>query len=93
MERRQTWLLGSAIGLTLAACVAALIAAQWKHEAVPVAALAIILVLTVVKSRIVILDFMGLRGLRPGLSTALLVWSAFFAVATVAKAMVQLFAA
>jgi nitric oxide reductase NorF protein len=87
MERdKSKWLAGSAGGLLLVAIVAALISAQWKHEAVPFAALCVILVLTVVKSRIVVLDFMGLRGSRRGLSAALIAWPILFVIAAVAKA-------
>ncbi|CAN7657102.1 cytochrome C oxidase subunit IV family protein [Rhizobium sp. LjRoot30] len=87
MERdKSKWLMGSAAGLLLIAVVAALISAQWKHEAIPFAALCVVLVLTVVKSRIVVLDFMGLRGMRRGLSAALIAWPILFVVAAVAKA-------
>lgn len=72
------------------AVVAALISAQWKHEAVPLAALAVILLLTILKSRLVVLDFMELRGSRPGLSAALIAWPAFFSVAAGAKALLLL---
>lgn len=78
--------MGSASGLMLVAVVAALISAQWKHEAVPFLALGAILVLTVVKSRWVVLDFMGLRNERPVLSGALVGWVAFFALAAATKA-------
>ena len=63
------------------AVITALISAQWKHESLPFAALAAVLVLTVVKSRWVIMDFMGLRGARPRLLSALVAWVAFFAAA------------
>ena len=87
MERdKSKWLMGSAAGLLMIAVVAALISAQWKHEAIPFAALCVVLALTVVKSRIVVLDFMGLRGVRRGLSVALIAWPILFVVAAVAKA-------
>jgi nitric oxide reductase NorF protein len=87
MERKkEIWLMGSASGLMLISVVAALISAQWKHEAVPFLALGAILVLTVVKSRWVVLDFMGLRNERPVLSGALVGWVAFFALASATKA-------
>jgi nitric oxide reductase NorF protein len=87
MERRkEIWLMGSASGLMIVAVAAALISAQWKHEAVPFLALGAILVLTVVKSRWVVLDFMGLRNERPVLSGALVGWVAFFALAAASKA-------
>ena len=79
--------MGSASSLMLVAVIAALISAQWKHEALPFAALGAILVLTIVKSRWVVMDFMALRGVRPRLAAALLAWPAFFALAAAAKAM------
>lgn len=85
-NNNSTWLMGSATVLMLVAAVAALIAAQWNHEAPPFAALGAILVLSVVKSRLVVMDFMGLRGVRPTLSAALVAWPAFFALVTAAKA-------
>jgi nitric oxide reductase NorF protein len=85
-RRKEIWLMGSASGLMMVAIAAALISAQWKHEAVPFLALGAILVLTVVKSRWVVLDFMGLRNERPVLSGALVGWVAFFALAAVTKA-------
>jgi nitric oxide reductase NorF protein len=87
MERRkEIWLMGSASGLMIVAVAAALISAQWKHEAIPFLALGAILVLTVVKSRWVVLDFMGLRNERPVLSGALIGWVAFFTLAAATKA-------
>jgi nitric oxide reductase NorF protein len=83
---KSTWLLGSAAGIMIVAIVTALISAQWKHEALPFAALGIVLVLTLVKSRWVVLDFMGLRDARPRLSSALVGWVAFFAFAAATKA-------
>ena len=85
-ENNKTGLVGRAAGIMIVAIVAGLVAAQWKHEAIPFVALAVILVLSIVKSRWVILDFMGLRGIRPRLAFALLVWPAFFAVAAAARA-------
>ena len=88
MERkREVWLMGSASGLMLAAVAAALIAAQWKHESISFPAFCAILVLTVVKSRWVVMDFMALRGVRPRLAAALLAWPAFFALGAGVKAM------
>jgi nitric oxide reductase NorF protein len=78
--------MGTATVLMLIAVVGALIAAQWNHEALPFAAFGVVLVLMVVKSRWVVMDFMGLRGVRPRLSAALIAWPAFFALAAAAKA-------
>jgi nitric oxide reductase NorF protein len=86
------WLFGCTIWLILIALVTALIAAQWTAAALPLAAFAAILVLTLIKARIVILDFMGLRGVRPGLAAALAAWPALFLLVAAAKAAVQTFA-
>jgi len=87
MQRsKPAWLMGSASAVMLAAVVAALISAQWKHEALPYVALGIILLLTLVKARLVVMDFMGLRETCPRLSAALIGWVAFFALAAATKA-------
>jgi nitric oxide reductase NorF protein len=92
MERKQsTWLMGTATVLMLIAVVGALISAQWNHEALPFAAFGVVLVLMVIKSRWVVMDFMGLRGIRPRLSAALIAWPAFFALAAAAKAALAAF--
>ena len=85
-KNKPVWLMGTASLTMLAAVVAGLIAAQWKHEAVPYAAFGVILVLTLVKSRWVVMDFMGLRDASPRLSAALIGWVAFFTLAAAAKA-------
>jgi nitric oxide reductase NorF protein len=86
MDRKtDIWLMGSAACIIIVAAVAALISAQWNHEAVPFAALGVILVLTVVKSRWVVMDFMGLRNVHPKLSAAIVAWPAFFALAAMGK--------
>jgi nitric oxide reductase NorF protein len=90
MRNKSTWLFGSAAAVMILAIVAALISAQWKHEAVPMAALSVILLLTILKSRVVILDFMELRGSRPGLPAALVAWPTFFCLAAGAKALLVL---
>lgn len=66
--------------------VSGLIAAQWKHEALPLTAVIVILALTIFKARLIILDFMHLRE-RPGLAVALLAWPVFFTVAILAKSL------
>jgi nitric oxide reductase NorF protein len=90
-RNKSIWLPGSAAGIMMIAIITALISAQWKHEALPFAALGAILVLTIVKSRWVIMDFMGLRGVRPRLSSALVAWVAFFALVTAGKAALAAF--
>jgi nitric oxide reductase NorF protein len=89
MEYKKTWLVGNATVLMLTATAAGLISAQWNHEALPFMALGIILVLMVMKSRWIVMDFMGLRGYHPRLSAALLAWPAFFALAEAAKALLM----
>lgn len=64
--------------------VSGIISAQWKHELLPVVALAPILLLTVFKARLIILDFMHLRE-RPALAAALLAWPILFCIAVMAK--------
>lgn len=83
--------MGRATGVMMVAVVAGLIASQWKHEALPLAALAAVLVLALVKSRWVILDFMDLRDVSPRLSGALVGWVAFFAFAAVTRAAMAAF--
>jgi nitric oxide reductase NorF protein len=64
----------------------AIVTSQWHQEAVPLIALIVVLVLTVLKSRLIILDFMRLRGDRPILAAALLAWPMMFTFAVVIKA-------
>lgn len=90
MTRKNIWLMGRASGLMLVAVVAALISAQWKHEAIPFLAFGVILVLTIVKSRWVVLDFMGLRHERPVLAGALVGWAGLFSLAAAVKAALPL---
>jgi len=66
--------------------VAALVSAQWHQEALPLVALVVVLALVVLKARLIVLDFIGLRGSRPILAAALLAWPAFFALAAAVKA-------
>lgn len=84
-HKNEVWLIGRASGLMLVAVAAALVSAQWKHEEVPFLAFGVILVLAVVKSRWVVMDFMALRGARPKLAAALVAWPAFFTLAAAAK--------
>ncbi|WP_117195207.1 cytochrome C oxidase subunit IV family protein [Rhizobium terrae] len=78
-------LFGSANWVMMLGIVGALIAAQWKHEVIPVLALAVILALTIAKIRLIVLDFMGLRGMRPNLARALMIWPAFFSALSLGK--------
>ncbi|TCV74276.1 nitric oxide reductase NorF protein [Neorhizobium sp. R1-B] len=80
-------LFSSANWIIMLGVVAALIAAQWKHQAIPIVALTIILVFTIAKVRLIVLDFMSLRGTRPNLARALVIWPTFFAAAGLAKAL------
>lgn len=78
-------LFGSANWVMMLGIAGALIAAQWKHEVIPVLALAVILVMAVAKIRLIVLDFMGLRGMRPNLARALMVWPVFFSALSLGK--------
>lgn len=92
MRNMQTrWLFGCAIWLFLIAITASLIVSQWKHETLPLWALAAVIGLTIIKARIVILDFMGLRGERPRLAAALIAWPALFTALATAKAAIPFF--
>ena len=63
----------------------AIVTSQWHQEALPLIALIVVLVLTVLKSRLIILDFMRLRGDRPVLAAALLAWPMMLALLALAK--------
>jgi len=78
-------LFGSANWVMMLGIAGALIAAQWKHEVIPAVALAVILVMAVAKIRLIVLDFMGLRGMRPNLARALMVWPIFFSALSLGK--------
>lgn len=78
-------LFGSANWIMMLGIVGALIAAQWKHEVIPAAALAVILVMAIAKIRLILLDFMGLRGMRPNLARALMAWPVFFSALSLGK--------
>ncbi|MFN7027417.1 MAG: cytochrome C oxidase subunit IV family protein [Pseudorhizobium sp.] len=80
-KRKSSRLFVSASWVMMLAIVGALTAAQWKHQPVPLTVVALLLVLMVIKARLIVLDFMGLRGVRPATAAALLAWPSFFAVA------------
>lgn len=86
-EKHSSRLFSSANWVMMLATVGALTAAQWKHQAVPLAIVAFLLMLTLLKARLIILDFMGLRDFRPMTATALLAWPSFFALATIGRAL------
>lgn len=83
----STSLFASTNWILMMGIVSGLISAQWKHEALPLVAIVAVLVLTVFKARLIILDFMHLRGARPGLAAALLAWPVLFTVAILAKSL------
>lgn len=83
-------LFGSANWIIVLGIIGVLIAAQWKHETLPTSALAVILLLVIAKARLIILDFMFLRGTRPLLAVALVSWTVFFAFAGLARAMLPM---
>jgi|UPI00068F5467 nitric oxide reductase NorF protein len=76
----------SSLWIIIMGIVAALVTSQWHQEALPVVALIVVLCLTVLKARLIILDFMSLRGSRPVLATALLAWPMLFTSAVAIKA-------
>lgn len=76
--------------IILMGIAAALLAAQWHHEALPLVALVAVLILMVFKARLIILDFIGLRGQSPRLAMALIAWPMLFALAAVVKAAVSM---
>lgn len=49
------------------------------------AVVAVVLAVAIFKSRLIVLDFMGLRSAPAALRLGLLAWSVFFALAAVAK--------
>jgi nitric oxide reductase NorF protein len=91
-DRNSNFLIVTATGMMLVTVSAALVAAQWKHQALPFVALAAVLVMTVITARWLVLDYMHLRNRRPRLSVALIAWSGFFAAATAVQAAFLVFA-
>lgn len=57
--------------------IGALLAAQWKQGALPAAVVGAVLILTLAKSRLIILDFLGLRDMSPKLALPLYAFMAF----------------
>ncbi|MBB4065396.1 hypothetical protein [Gellertiella hungarica] len=57
--------------------IAALLASQWKEAPLPAAVLVVIVIMTLAKSRLIILDFLGLRGVSPRLALPLYGFMAF----------------
>jgi nitric oxide reductase NorF protein len=86
-KRRSSRLFVSASWVLMLAILGALTAAQWKHQPVPVTVVGLLLVLTVIKARLIVLDVMGLRGVRPATAAALLAWPGFFAIAGLGRAL------
>lgn len=67
--------------------VAALLASQWKQGALPAVVLATVVLLTLVKSRLIILDFLGLRDVSPRLALPLYGFMAFSSAAALLVAL------
>lgn len=83
-DLHRSWL------ILLALTLAGMAAAGWmRAPAAPLALAAILLFLSVVKARLVVLDFLGMRAAPAMLRRALLAWPAFFALAAAAKALVS----
>ena len=78
-------LFASSHWILLLGIAAALLAAQWHQEALPLVAFAVVFALVLLKARLIVLDFIGLRGSRPLLARALLAWPVVFALAATAK--------
>ena len=85
--KQSARLFNSANWVIMLAVIGAIVAAQWKHQAVPFAILCVLLVLTVVKARLIILDFMGLRDTQPAMAVALLIWPTLFSFAALGRAL------
>lgn len=80
---KKTWI--SLVAMVLAGM---LIARQIQDPAVPIVVAVALLTLAVLKARLVVLDFLGMRsGSRP-LRLGLLAWPVFFALAAAAKALI-----
>ena len=84
--KKSARLFASANWVIVLAVIGALVAAQWKHQAIPLMILVMLLILTVVKARLIVLDFMDLRDGRPAMARALWAWPAFFSVAALGRA-------
>lgn len=66
--------------------VGALLAAQWKVGALPLPVLGLVLALGALKSRLIVMDFIGLRTRRTAFAYPLYGWIAFVLVLAAAKA-------
>jgi nitric oxide reductase NorF protein len=86
-EKHSSRLFSSANWVMMLATIGALTAAQWKHQAVPLVIVGVLLLLTVIKARLIILDFMDLRHTRPLTAAALIAWPSFFAIAGLGRAL------
>lgn len=84
-NRHAPDLFASSLWILLLGIVAALIAAQWHREALPLVAFAVVFTLVLLKARLIVLDFIGLRGRRPLLARALMAWPMVFALAATGK--------
>lgn len=79
-------LFSSSHWIFLMGIAAAILASQWHDEALPFIPLAVFLFLTVLKARLIILDFMRLRGSRPVLAATLLGWPILISAGVIFKA-------
>jgi hypothetical protein len=78
-------LFASAVTIILIGIVTALLAAQWKVATLPLPVLALLLALGAFKSRLIVLDFIGMRSRRTPLVYPLYGWIAFVLVLAAAK--------
>lgn len=79
-------LFASATTIIMMGIVAALLAAQWKVGALPMPVLAAVLGLSAAKSRLIVMDFIGLRTRRTVFAYPLYGWIAFVLMLAAAKA-------
>ena len=89
-QRREIWLFGCLIWLVLMAAVAALIVTNFKHHVLPLAAFFLLLTLTIIKARIVILDFMDLRHEGRAAARLLTSWIGLLLVLALTRGLLQL---
>ncbi|WP_018238762.1 cytochrome C oxidase subunit IV family protein [Ensifer sp. BR816] len=83
-QLKKTW------GILVAMVVAGMLLSRWVQEpAAPIVFAVLLLLLAVLKARLVVLDFLGLRSGPPALRMSLLAWPAFFALAAAAKALIS----
>lgn len=79
-------LFSSATAVILMGIVGALLAAQWKVGPLPLPALGVLLTLGALKSRLIVMDFIGLRRRHTAFAYPLYGWIGFVLVLAATKA-------